>query len=152
MYDPLRFCCEMIFFCFRKNYHPVVWTKKPTIKMMFKDTSKPYNCGSSVKVNTISDGTLWNFMWNNATNSYYIQRRNCHHLLLFVIFLLSIMSIFTSAFQRFCVCFYYSMYFFKDYGSSFISWTSISSWFLKFSLTQTNRTCKAFHFTWLCMI
>ena len=74
------------------------------------------------------------------------------YLLLFVIFLLSIMSIFTSAFQRFCVCFYYSMYFFKDYGSSFVSWTSISSWFLKFSLTQTNRTCKAFHFTWICMI
>ena len=66
------------------------------------------------------------------------------YLLFFVVFLLSIMSIFTSAFQRVCVCFYYSIYFSRDYGISFISWTSINSWFLKFSLTQTNRTCRLF--------
>ena len=48
--------------------------------------------------------------------------------------------------------FYYSTYFFGDYESSFISWTSINSWFLKFSLKQTNRKCKVFHFTWLCKI
>ena len=66
------------------------------------------------------------------------------YLLLFVVFLLSTMSIFTSAFQIVCVCFCYSIYFFRDYGRSFISWKSINSWFLKFSLTQTNRNARLF--------
>ena len=92
------------------------------------------------------------------------------HLSRFVVSLLPIMSIFTSAIQRVCVCFYYSIYFFRNYGSSSTSWASIwsdwflkfsltpswfslkSGWFLKFSLTQANRTCKAFHFIWSCMI
>ena len=37
-----------------------------------------------------------------------------------------------------------------DHEGSCISWTSINNWFLKYSLTQTNRICKAFHFTWHC--
>ena len=49
--------------------------------------------------------------------------------------------------QIFCL-----IYFFRDNGSSFINWTSINRWFLQFSLTQSNRKCKSFHFTWLCMI
>ena len=69
-----------------------------------------------------------------------------------LVFSLSIMSIFTRAFQRVCVCFYYLIYYFRVYGSSFISWTSINSCFIKLSLTQTNRKYKAFPFTWLCMI
>ena len=64
-----------------------------------------------------------------------------------VILLVSIMSIFTSVFQRVYACFYYSIYFFGDSESSFVSWTTINSWFLKFSLRKTNWKCKAFHFT-----
>ena len=70
----------------------------------------------------------------------------------FVLFCFSTVNNERRVFQRVCVCFYYSIYFFGDYESSFISWTSISSWFLKFSLTQTNRKCKVFHFTSLCKI
>ena len=40
-----------------------------------KDISKPENCGSSVKVNSISDGIHWNFMWQNATNVYYTSKK-----------------------------------------------------------------------------
>ena len=35
---------------------------KSIIKILLKDTSKLQNCGSSVKVNGISDGILWDFM------------------------------------------------------------------------------------------
>ena len=35
---------------------------KPIIKILLKDISKPYKCGSSVKVNGMSDGIFWNFM------------------------------------------------------------------------------------------
>ena len=45
-------------FSFRKHCHPVVEPNKPIIKILFKKTSDPQNCGSSVKVNRISDGIL----------------------------------------------------------------------------------------------
>ena len=43
---------------------------KPIIKILFKDTFELCNCGSSVKVNRISDSTLWIFVWKNANNAY----------------------------------------------------------------------------------
>ena len=46
---------------------------KPIIKILLKHISKPWNCGSSVKVNGISDGIFWNFIWQNATNVYYTK-------------------------------------------------------------------------------
>ena len=102
---------------------------------------------------------VWSMLIKEKKKQKKKRRRNCHQHSESCTLSnvnsgtkLSIMSISTSAFQSVCVCFYYSIYFFRDCGSSFISWTSINSWFLKFSLTQTNRTCKAFHFTWLCMI
>ena len=66
---------EFFFFCFRKNYYPVVWTNKPIKKVLLKDTSKPWHCEFSAKVNTISNGILWNFMWNSATNAYYTKKK-----------------------------------------------------------------------------
>ena len=62
-------------FCFRKNYHPVVWTNKPIIKILLKDTSKPWHCELSTKVNIISNDILWNFMWSSATNAYYTKKK-----------------------------------------------------------------------------
>ena len=77
----------------------------------------------------------------------------CSYIYVFyIVFWLSIMSIFTSVFQKVWVCFYFSIYFVRDYESSFIGWTSTISWFLRFSWTQTKRKCKAFHFTCLCKI
>ena len=49
--------------------------KVPIVKMLLKDTSKPYNCGSSVEVNDISDSILWNFVWQNATNIYFTKKQ-----------------------------------------------------------------------------
>lgn len=43
--------------------------------MLLKDTPKPYNCGSSVEVNDISDSILWNFVWQNATNIYFTKKQ-----------------------------------------------------------------------------
>ena len=77
----------------------------------------------------------------------------CSYIYVFhIVFWLSIMSIFTSVFQKVWVCFYFSIYFVRDYESSFIGWTSTISWFLRFSWTQTKRKCKAFRFTCLCKI
>ena len=49
---------------------------KPIIKIMLKDISMLYKCGSSVKVNDMSYNILWNFMWQNAAKVYIISRRN----------------------------------------------------------------------------
>ena len=77
----------------------------------------------------------------------------CSYIYVFyIVFWLSIMSIFTSVFQKVWVCFYFSIYFVRDYESSFIGWTSTISWFLRFSWTHTKRKCKAFRFTCLCKI
>ena len=40
---------------------------KPVIKILLKSISKPYKCGSLLKVNSISDGIPWNFLWQNAS-------------------------------------------------------------------------------------
>ena len=73
MYGPFRVCCDMIFFfsVLEKISVLLFERKKPIIKILFKDTFEPCNCGSSVKVNRISDSTIWNFVWNSANNAYY---------------------------------------------------------------------------------
>ena len=81
----------------------------------------------------------------NLLEIIFICSCNCVFSLLF---LLSIMSILTS------LCFskslsllllFHLLFFFGDYESSFISWASTNSCFLKFSLTQTKSKGKAFH-------
>ena len=65
IYGTLSVCCDMNFFSdFEKI--TIMWFKqnKPIIKIMLNDTSKSpklQNSGSLVKVNSISDGILWNF-------------------------------------------------------------------------------------------
>ena len=39
---------------------------KPINKILLTDISKSDKCGPPVKVNGISDGTLWNFVRQNA--------------------------------------------------------------------------------------
>ena len=59
--NHLRVCCEMIFVS--ENITILLFERnKSIIKILLKDTSKLQNCGSSVKVNGISDGILWDFM------------------------------------------------------------------------------------------
>ena len=48
-------------------------------------------------------------------------------------------DLFTSVFQWVYACFYYSIYFFKNYESTYISSTSINDWLLKFSFTLTGN-------------
>ena len=43
-------------------------------KILLKGTSKPWNCGSSNKVNSIIDGILWNFIWQNRRDVYYTKK------------------------------------------------------------------------------
>ena len=53
----------MIFFSVLEKFTILLFEgNKPIIKILLKDISKPYNCGSSVKLNGISDAILWNFM------------------------------------------------------------------------------------------
>ena len=66
-------------------------------------------------------------------------------------FSLSIMSIFTSVFQRVCGLLLLHLLF-QRLLKVFISSTSFNGWFLKFPLTQTNRKGKTFHFIWICKI
>ena len=63
------------FFVLEKTTIMLLERDKPVIKTLRKDVSKPYECGSSVKVNGISDGTLWNFMWRNAANVYGTKKK-----------------------------------------------------------------------------
>ena len=49
---------------------------KPIIKIFLKDISKPHKCGSSVKINGISDGILFNFMWQKMLP--YDAANVCH--------------------------------------------------------------------------
>ena len=64
------------FFCFRKHYHPVIWTTQVYYhKYYFKTLLSHKNYGSSVKVNVISDGLCWHFVWQNATNVYYTNKK-----------------------------------------------------------------------------
>ena len=46
----------------------IIWFErnKPNFKILLKDTYKPHNCGWLVKVSSISDGMLRNFIWSNA--------------------------------------------------------------------------------------
>ena len=60
--NHLRVCCEMIFFVSENITILLFERNKSIIKILLKDTSKLQNCGSSVKVNGISDGILWDFM------------------------------------------------------------------------------------------
>ena len=74
------------------------------------------------------------------------------YLSFFCFSLLSIISIFRIVFKEFVFAFTIPFTFFRNYESSCISGTSINDWFLKISITQTNRKCKAFHFAWFCKI
>ena len=163
---PYMFAVIWIFFCFRKNYHPVVWTKHSSKYCLKTLTNhKIVNRHSKwIALLMVYFGNLWDriaLMLTQVHGSYiywYTRKtlgtklltiENYIFLLMFLWFsvvvfsLLLTMSIFASVFHRIYVCFY----FFGDYESSVISWTSNNNWFLKFSLTQTKRKCKAFHFT-----
>ena len=65
MYGPVNVCWYE--FPVLEKYTILLFERnKPIIKIPFTDTSKPYNCGSSVKVNSINDDILLNFKWLNA--------------------------------------------------------------------------------------
>ena len=57
MYGSLSVCCDVKFFFVLEKITILLFERnKPIIKIFLKDTSKPLNCGWSVKVNGISDG------------------------------------------------------------------------------------------------
>ena len=65
MYGILHVCCDefsvpekITILLFEQN--------KPINKILLTDISKSDKCGPPVKVNGISDGTLWNFVRQNA--------------------------------------------------------------------------------------
>ena len=64
-----RFRGHVLMTATRKEILLLEWNK-PIIKILVTDLSKPYKCGSTVKVNVISHGILRNFMWQNAANVY----------------------------------------------------------------------------------
>ena len=65
MYGPLHVCCDE-FSVSEKITILLFEQNKPVNKILLKDISKPDKCGPPVKVNGISDGTIWNFVGQNA--------------------------------------------------------------------------------------
>ena len=74
LYGPFRVSCDMNFFLFLEKTIILLF-EQSIIKILLKHTSKPKCCGSSVKVNSISDCILWNFLWNNVFNVYYTKKK-----------------------------------------------------------------------------
>ena len=66
-----------LFSVLEKNIILLFERNKPIIKFLLKDIPKPYKYGSSVKVDGISDGILWNSIWQMPL-MFTITRRNCH--------------------------------------------------------------------------
>ena len=90
MYGLLYVCCDLNFFSVLEKIIIILFQQnKPNFKILLKDTYKPYNYGWLVKVSSISDGMLRNFIWSNAidvdaTNAQICEPRTYEMRMIFL--------------------------------------------------------------------